>query len=64
MLFCLVVTMGKVMSLDELNAVQGRAWDDVDVSSFLPNKQATVELTRLASSIDHPSTPSFRDDLA
>lgn len=28
------VTTGKVMTLEELNNVQGRAWEDVDVSSF------------------------------
>jgi len=27
------VTTGKVMSLEELSEVKGRAWDDVDVSS-------------------------------
>lgn len=28
----LAVTTGKVMNLVELSEVQGRAWDDVDVS--------------------------------
>jgi len=28
-----IVTTGKVMSLEELSEVKGRAWDDVDVSS-------------------------------
>ena len=28
------VTMGRVMSMDELSNVQGRAWDDVDVSGI------------------------------
>lgn len=28
------VTTGKVLSLDELSQVQGRAWEDVDVSTF------------------------------
>jgi len=28
-------TTGKVMSLEELSQVQGRAWEDVDVSSVL-----------------------------
>lgn len=29
----IVVTTGKAMTMDELNNVQGRAWDDVDVSN-------------------------------
>jgi len=34
MLISPVVTNGKVLSLDELSQVQGRAWEDVDVSSL------------------------------
>lgn len=33
MLMVAVVTTGKVMTMEELGSVQGRAWDDVDVSS-------------------------------
>lgn len=30
-----IVTTGKVMSMEQLSAVQGRAWDDIDVSLCL-----------------------------
>lgn len=30
----LAVTTGKVMNMAELSEVQGRAWDDVDVSKM------------------------------
>jgi hypothetical protein len=29
-LLCFVVTTGKIMTVEELNNVKGRAWEDVD----------------------------------
>lgn len=34
MLTLVLVTTGKVMTLEELSKVQGRAWEDVDVSAL------------------------------
>jgi len=33
-----VVTTGKIMTMEELSNVQGRAWEDVDVSATTPFK--------------------------
>jgi len=33
MLTCVIVTTGKILTMEELEKVHGRAWDDVDVSS-------------------------------
>lgn len=35
-------TTGKVMTMEELSSVQGRAWDDVDVSPALPNRSCLL----------------------
>lgn len=29
-----LVTTGKIMTMEELSNVQGRAWEDVDVSAY------------------------------
>lgn len=34
-----LVTTGKIMTMEELNNVQGRAWDDVDVSTGFVGRQ-------------------------
>lgn len=33
-----LVTTGKIMTIEELNNVKGRAWEDVDVSSASTNQ--------------------------
>jgi len=30
----IIVTTGKIMTMEELSNVQGRAWEDVDVSAY------------------------------
>ena len=44
------VTTGTVMSMEELSKVQGRAWDDVDVSGSLLD--ITVLVTKIQCSIE------------
>src|SRR5579871_1191020 len=41
-------TTGKIMNMEELAMVQGRAWDDVDVS-FLPTLQVFLVYSTLTS---------------
>jgi len=44
------VTNGKVLSLDELSQVQGRAWEDVDVS--LSNKYIKLNKTDVTQALN------------
>lgn len=42
-----IVTTGKVMTMEELSNVQGRAWEDIDVSlkaPFVPYLPSAVQL--------------------
>lgn len=39
-----LVTTGKIMTMEELSNVQGRAWDDVDVSTpYSKNQSYTAD---------------------
>ena len=51
----LIVTTGKIMTMEELSNVQGRAWEDVDVSDT-ERKIWVVTLTDDLSSIDRVRT--------
>lgn len=48
----IAVTTGKIMTIEELNNVKGRAWEDVDVSSC-PVTSTTLGRSQLMTTTQH-----------